>query len=69
MRDAVIISAMRTPTGKFQGSLKNFTAPELGAFAIKAAVEKAGIKLSEVDEVIMGRYLQSSGAVKFFREP
>ncbi len=44
MRDAVIISAMRTPTGKFQGALKDFTAPELGAIAIKAAVEKAGIK-------------------------
>ncbi len=40
LRDAVIISAMRTPTGKFQGALKNFTAPELGAIAIKAAVEK-----------------------------
>lgn len=54
MRDAVIISAMRTPTGKFQGLLKGFTAPDLGAVAIKAAVEKAGIKPEEVDEVIMG---------------
>lgn len=59
MRDAVIISAMRTPTGKFQGSLKNFTAPELGALAIKAAVEKAGIKPEEVDEVIMGCVVQA----------
>ncbi len=59
MRDAVIISAMRTPTGKFQGSLKSFTAPELGAFAIKAAVEKAGIKPEEVDEVIMGCVVQA----------
>ena len=59
MRDAVIISAMRTPTGKFQGSLKSFTAPELGAFAIKAAVEKAGVKPEEVDEVIMGCVVQA----------
>lgn len=58
-RDAVIISAMRTPTGKFQGSLKGFSAPELGAFAIKAAVEKAGIKPEDVDEVIMGCVVQA----------
>lgn len=59
MRDAVIISAMRTPTGKFQGSLKSFSAPELGAFAIKAAVEKSGIKPEEIDEVIMGCVVQA----------
>ena len=54
MRDAVIISAMRTPTGKFQGLLKGFSAPQLGAIAIKAAIEKAGISNEDVDEVIMG---------------
>ena len=59
LRDAVIISAMRTPTGKFQGALKGFTAPELGAIAIKAAVEKAGIKPEDVDEVIMGCVVQA----------
>lgn len=59
MRDAVIISAMRTPTGKFQGSLKGFSAPELGALAIKSAVEKAGIKPEDVDEVIMGCVVQA----------
>jgi len=59
LRDAVIISAVRTPTGKFQGALKSFTAPELGAIAIKAAVEKAGIKPEEVDEVIMGCVVQA----------
>ncbi len=59
MRDAVIISAMRTPTGKFMGALKGFTAPELGAMAIKAAVEKAGIKPEDVDEVIMGCVVQA----------
>ena len=50
---------MRTPTGKFQGSLKGFSAPELGALAIKAAVEKAGIKPEEIDEVIMGCVVQA----------
>ena len=59
LRDAVIISAMRTPTGKFQGALKGFTAPELGAFAIKAAIEKAGISPEQVDEVIMGCVVQA----------
>jgi acetyl-CoA C-acetyltransferase len=42
-KEAVIISAARTPTGKFQGSLKPFTAPELGAIAIKEAVKRAGV--------------------------
>ncbi len=59
LRDAVIISAVRTPTGKFQGALKGFTAPELGAIAIKAAVEKAGISPKQVDEVIMGCVVQA----------
>ena len=59
LRDAVIISAMRTPTGKFQGALKGFTAPELGAIAIKAAVEKAGIPPEQIDEVIMGCVVQA----------
>jgi acetyl-CoA C-acetyltransferase len=59
MRDAVIISAMRTPTGKFRGLLKGFTAPELGALAIKAAIEKAGISTEDVNEVIMGCVVQA----------
>ena len=59
LRDAVIISAMRTPTGKFQGALKGFTAPELGAIAIKAAIEKAGIFPDQIDEVIMGCVVQA----------
>lgn len=53
-KNAVIISAARTPTGKFQGALKGFTAPELGAIAIKEAVKRAGIDPAKVDEVIMG---------------
>ncbi|MGH8737968.1 MAG: acetyl-CoA C-acetyltransferase [Burkholderiales bacterium] len=50
----VIVSAARTPMGGFQGELKGFTAPELGAAAIRAAVERAGIKAEQVQEVIMG---------------
>ena len=50
----VIVSAARTPMGAFQGELKQFTASELGAAAIRAAVERAKIKPEQVDEVIMG---------------
>jgi acetyl-CoA C-acetyltransferase len=53
--DVVILSAARTPTGKFQGSLSGLSAPKLGATVIRAAVERAGLPdLSEIDEVIMG---------------
>jgi len=50
----VIVSAARTPMGSFQGELKQFAAAELGAAAIRAAVERAKIKPAQVDEVIMG---------------
>ncbi len=50
----VIISAARTPMGAFQGELKDFAAPQLGAAAIRAAVERARIKPDQVQEVIMG---------------
>ena len=50
----VIVSAARTPMGGFQGELKSFAAPELGAAAIRAAVERAKLKPEEVQEVIMG---------------
>ena len=50
----VIVSAVRTPMGAFQGELRNFAAPELGAAAIRAAVERAGIKPEQVEEVLMG---------------
>jgi acetyl-CoA C-acetyltransferase len=50
----VIVSAARTPMGGFQGELKSFTAPELGAAAIRAAIERAKIKPEEAEEVIMG---------------
>jgi acetyl-CoA C-acetyltransferase len=50
----VIVSAARTPMGGFQGELKGFTAPELGAAAIRAAIERAKIKPEDAQEVIMG---------------
>src|SRR5262247_776288 len=50
----VIVSAARTPMGGFQGELKDFAAPALGAAAIRAAVERAKVKPEQVDEVIMG---------------
>src|SRR5713226_8275303 len=50
----VIVSAARTPIGAFQGELKDLTAPQLGAAAIRAAVERAGVKPDQVQEVIMG---------------
>jgi acetyl-CoA C-acetyltransferase len=59
MRDAVILSAVRTPTGKFMGTLKGFTAPQLGAMVVKEAVRRAGIDPQKVDEVIMGNVLSA----------
>jgi acetyl-CoA C-acetyltransferase len=58
-REAVIISAARTPTGKFQGLLKSFSATDLGAIAIREAVKRAGISEADVDEVIMGCVVQA----------
>ena len=50
----VVVSAARTPMGAFQGELKGFAAPQLGAAAIRAAVERAKLKPEEVQEVLMG---------------
>src|SRR5512143_388410 len=50
----VIVGAARTPMGAFQGELKDFTAAELGAVPIRAALERAGVKADDVDEVILG---------------
>lgn len=58
MRKSVIVSGARTPFGKFGGALKGFTASQLGGKAIKAALERAGMEGSEIDEVIMGTVLQ-----------
>ncbi len=58
-RDVVIVSAARTPIGAFQGALASMTAPQLGTVAIKAAVERAGIKPDVVEQVFMGNVLQA----------
>ena len=59
MKQSVILSAVRTPTGKFLGALKEFTAPQLGALAVKEAVARAGIDPALVDECIMGNVIQA----------
>jgi acetyl-CoA C-acetyltransferase len=59
MHEAVIVSACRTPIGRFQGKLAGFTAPKLGAIAIAEAVKRAGIKSEDVQEVIFGTVLQA----------
>ena len=55
----VIISAVRTPVGKFQGALKNFSATDLGAMVVREAVKRAGVSPEDVDEVIMGCVIQA----------
>ena len=59
MRESVIVSAVRTPTGKFLGVLKGFTAPELGAMVVREAVRRAGIDPEIVDECIMGNVVSA----------
>ena len=58
--EVYIISAVRTPMGSFGGTLKGFTATQLGAFAIKGALEKAGIKPELVNDVLMGCVIQAN---------
>ena len=60
MKEVYIISAVRTPIGSFGGSLKVFTATQLGAFAIKGALEKAGVKSELVNDVLMGSVIQAN---------
>ena len=59
MREAVILSAARTPTGKFLGSLKGFSAPQLGALVVGEAVARAGVPPARVDEVILGNVVSA----------
>ena len=54
MQEVVIASAVRTPIGRFGGSLAEVTAPELGAVAIRAAVQRAGVRSEDVDDVVIG---------------
>ena len=60
MKDVVIVAAIRTPVGSFGGSLASFSATQLGGFAIKAAVEKAGLKPENIQEVYMGNVLSAN---------
>lgn len=59
IKEAVIISAVRTPVGKFLGALKSFKATDLGAIAVREAVKRAGVAPESVDEVIMGCVIQA----------
>src|SRR5664279_6587218 len=54
LEEVVIVSAVRTPIGKFQGSLSDLTAPQLGAIAVREAVRRAGVDPEKVSECIMG---------------
>ena len=60
MKEAYIISAVRTPIGSFGGSLSVFSATQLGSFAIKGALEKAGVDPKEVQEVLMGNVISAN---------
>ena len=60
MKEVYIVSAVRTPLGSWSGSLKDFSATKLGAIAIKGAIDKAGIDVKEVDEVLMGCVMQAN---------
>jgi len=57
--EPVILSAVRTPIGKFQGTLSSIPAPQLGAVAVKAAVERAGVNREDIEEVLMGNVVQA----------
>jgi acetyl-CoA C-acetyltransferase len=59
LNEAVVISAARTPVGKFLGSLKSFSATQLGSIVVRESVRRAGIKPEDVDEVIMGCVIQA----------
>ena len=60
MRDVVIVAATRTPIGSFGGSLASLSAPQLGAIVIKSAIQKAGIKPEQVQEIYMGNVLSAN---------
>lgn len=59
MREVVIVSGKRTPIGDYMGSLKGFTAVELGTIALKAAIEKAGVDPAIIEEVVAGHVIQA----------
>jgi len=65
---AYIVSAVRTPMGKFGGSLKDFSAADLGVIAARAALERAGVEAGQVDEVIFGCARQAGGGPNVARQ-
>ena len=68
-QDVVIVAAARTPQGRLKGQLASFTAPQLGAFAIKGALEQGSVDPSEVDAVIVGMPRSSRCTVTDFSRP
>src|SRR5213595_210850 len=61
MQDVYIMSAVRTPIGKFGGSLASMTAADMGVVAAKAAMERAGVRPDQVEETIFGNARQAGG--------
>src|SRR4026207_1927429 len=59
MKEIVILSAVRTPIGKFQGGLKSMTAPQLGALVVRTAADRAGLVPDQMHEVIMGNVVSA----------
>ena len=59
MANSYLISAARTPIGSFLGSYKNFSSTDLGAVAVRAAIERSGLSVDIIDEVIMGNVIQA----------
>src|SRR5258706_3984528 len=68
MRDAVVLSAVRTPIGKFGGSFASLSAADLGTAAAKGAIERAGIRADEVGETIFGHARQAGGGPNSARQ-
>ena len=59
MEDVVIVAGVRTPVGKFQGALSNFSAVQLGSFVVREALNRAQLSPAQVDECIMGNVVSA----------
>ena len=68
MTNAVILSACRTPIGSFGGSLKDFSAADLGAIVIREAIARAGIQAADLGDVIMGCVVQAGAGMNVARQ-
>ena len=68
MRDAVIISTARTPIGKaYRGAFNDTTSPTMASFAMKAAIERAGVEPGEIEDLVMGAALQQGSSGRHYR--